>query len=218
GEQGEARDGGDRGERLAPETVGRDGEEIILGAQLAGRVPRKAQPRVLAAHARAVVPHAHEAAAALLQVHLDAACAGIQRVLDQLLDRCRGPLHHLAGGDLVGEGLGQNVDAHRRASIRHCQGAPQADTRSRPMPVWLAYAACCICWGSTWLAIKLGLRDLPPLTFAAARMSLATAVLLPFAIRAGVRELAGAAFWRIGAVGLLQIGIPYGLLFAAQQW
>ena len=50
------------------------------------------------------------------------------------------------------------------------------------MPVWLAYAACCMCWGSTWLAIKLGLRDLPPLTFAAARMSLATAVLLPFAI------------------------------------
>ena len=86
------------------------------------------------------------------------------------------------------------------------------------MPVWLAYAACCVCWGSTWLAIKLGLRDLPPLTFAAVRMSLATAVLLPFAIRAGVRDLAGADLRRIGALGLLQIGIPYGLLFVAQQW
>jgi drug/metabolite transporter (DMT)-like permease len=86
------------------------------------------------------------------------------------------------------------------------------------MPVRLAYAACCVFWGSTWLAIKLGLRDLPPLTFAAVRMTLATAVLLPFALRAGIRALPRSAWTRVGAVGLLQIGIPYGLLFAAQQW
>ena len=76
-------------------------------------MPREAQPRVLAAHAGAVVPHAHQAAAPLPQVDLDAPGAGIQRVLDQLLDRCGGPLHHLAGGDLVGERLGQHLDAGR---------------------------------------------------------------------------------------------------------
>jgi drug/metabolite transporter (DMT)-like permease len=86
------------------------------------------------------------------------------------------------------------------------------------MPVPLAYAACCVFWGSTWLAIKLGLRDLPPLTFAAVRMALATAVLLPFALRSGMRALPGRLSVRVATVGLLQIGIPYGLLFAAQQW
>ena len=35
---------------------------------------------------------------------------------------------------------------------------------------------CCI-WGSTWMFIKLGLRDLPPLSFAAIRFLLATAIL-----------------------------------------
>ena len=35
---------------------------------------------------------------------------------------------------------------------------------------------CCI-WGSTWLFIKLGLRDLPPITFAAVRFMLAASIL-----------------------------------------
>jgi drug/metabolite transporter (DMT)-like permease len=84
--------------------------------------------------------------------------------------------------------------------------------------VRLAWIGCCVLWGSTWLFIKLGLRDLPPLRFAAVRMSLAAAVLLPFAARAGLGGLARADLARVGFVGLLQIGIPYALLFAAQQW
>jgi len=84
--------------------------------------------------------------------------------------------------------------------------------------VRLAWIACCVLWGSTWLFIKLGLRDLPPLRFAAVRMTLAAAVLLPFALRAGLLRVGRAAFLRVAAVGLIQIGLPYALLFAAQQW
>jgi hypothetical protein len=40
--------------------------------------------------------------------------------------------------------------------------------------LWLALAGI---WGSTWLAIKLGLRDLPPLTFAGIRFALAAMLL-----------------------------------------
>ena len=87
-----------------------------------------------------------------------------------------------------------------------------------PVRVLLAYAACCLLWGSTWLFIKLGLRDLPPLTFAATRMALAAAVLLPFAARAGIRSVRPTELRRMAGVGLLQIGVPYALLFVAQQW
>ena len=81
-----------------------------------------------------------------------------------------------------------------------------------------AYLGCCVIWGSTWSVIKLGLRDLPPLFFAGSRMLLAALVLLPFALRAGLRRQGRSAIRSMAFVGLLQIGIPYALLFAAQQW
>ena len=86
------------------------------------------------------------------------------------------------------------------------------------MRVRLGYVFCCLLWGSTWVFIKLGLRDLPPLTFAGARMVLAALVLLPFAARTRLSTLSRDDWLRMGAVGLLQIGTPYALLFAGQQW
>ena len=38
--------------------------------------------------------------------------AGVERVLDQLLDDARRPLDHLAGGDAVDGGFGQLADGH----------------------------------------------------------------------------------------------------------
>jgi len=81
-----------------------------------------------------------------------------------------------------------------------------------------AYLACCVLWGSSWMMIKIGLRDLPPFLFAASRIILASAVLFPFAVRAGLRGH-GRRSWRfLIGLGLLQIGIPYALLFSGQQW
>ena len=45
-----------------------------------------------------------------VQRHLDPAGAGVDRVLDQLLDHRGRPLDHLAGGDAVGDGFGQAAD------------------------------------------------------------------------------------------------------------
>lgn len=84
--------------------------------------------------------------------------------------------------------------------------------------VRFAYLTCCVLWGSTWMAIKIGLRDLPPLFFAGTRMLLAAAILLPFAFRAGLRRHSRAELRTMAWIGLLQIGIPYALMFAAQQW
>ncbi len=81
-----------------------------------------------------------------------------------------------------------------------------------------AYLCCCVLWGSTWMFIKFGLRDLPPLLFAGVRMLLAAAVLLPFAARTGLRGYGKRALGWMVLVGVVQIGIPYALLFAGQQW
>lgn len=83
----------------------------------------------------------------------------------------------------------------------------------------LVYAAIAALWGSTWLFIRIGLDDLPPLLFAGVRMGVAAALLAPFALRGGAwRELAGPARSRVVLVGLFQIAVPYGLMFVAQQW
>ena len=68
------------------------------------------------------------------------------------------------------------------------------------------------------MTIKVGLRDLPPFFFAGARMLLAAAILLPFAWRAGLGRESPAVLRRMAGIGVLQIGLPYALMFAAQQW
>lgn len=80
----------------------------------------------------------------------------------------------------------------------------------------LVYAAVCVLWGSTWLVVKIGLLDLPPLRFVGVRMLAAAALLLPFALRGGVGRVTAPEWrWLLG-IGLLQVTVPYGLMFAGQ--
>ena len=41
-----------------------------------------------------------------------------------------------------------------------------------------AYLTLCVVWSSTWLAIKVGLSDLPPISFAGIRFLIAFIVLV----------------------------------------
>jgi drug/metabolite transporter (DMT)-like permease len=59
-------------------------------------------------------------------------------------------------------------------------------TRLR-LEIALAYAGICLIWGTTWLAIKIGLQDAPPVTSVGARFVLAGLVL--YAVAALRREL-----------------------------
>ncbi|MGH7510650.1 MAG: DMT family transporter [Gemmatimonadales bacterium] len=82
--------------------------------------------------------------------------------------------------------------------------------------VWL-----CLCgiWGSTWLAIKLGLRDLPPLTFAGTRFAIAALLLFAIVLVRGLRLPRSGREWRLlGYTGLLTITVNYALVFWGEQY
>lgn len=77
--------------------------------------------------------------------------------------------------------------------------------------VWLAV---CFVWSTVWLFIKLGLRDVPPLSFAAVRLMIASAVLLTtLAVRRTrlPRSLLDIAF--IAVTSFLLLSLNYGLLY-----
>jgi drug/metabolite transporter (DMT)-like permease len=80
------------------------------------------------------------------------------------------------------------------------------------------YILCCAVWGSTWLVIKVGLRDLPPLHFAAIRMAFACLLMAPLAWRATARRPTRTESRWIAVSGLLQIGVSYAFVFIASQW
>lgn len=68
-------------------------------------------------------------------------------------------------------------------------------------------------WSTSWVLIKWGLADIPALTFAGLRYALASAVLLPFAFRAGLRaEVRG-----LGRGTWLQLIVLGCLLYAVAQ-
>ncbi|HYN90101.1 MAG TPA: EamA family transporter, partial [Ardenticatenaceae bacterium] len=62
-------------------------------------------------------------------------------------------------------------------------------------------------WATSWVLIKIGLREIPALPFAGLRYSLAFLVLLPFAFRpaprTALRGLSRGAWARLFLLGLL---------------
>jgi drug/metabolite transporter (DMT)-like permease len=69
-------------------------------------------------------------------------------------------------------------------------------------------------WSTSWVIIKLGLQDIPALTFAGLRYSLAFICLLPFALhpqqRAQLRSLSRKDWLRLVALGLLYYAVAQG--------
>ncbi len=91
--------------------------------------------------------------------------------------------------------------------------------QGQKLRIILAYATLCLVWSSTWLAIKVGLDDLPPISFAALRFLIA--FLLLVAISLGrVRLLPRSRDdWKLlGFTGFLMFAVNYGLLFWGEKY
>jgi drug/metabolite transporter (DMT)-like permease len=82
-----------------------------------------------------------------------------------------------------------------------------------------AWAAVCFFWGTTYLAIAIGLETMPPMLFAGLRFLIAGGLLFFVMSRQqNVRLPIGREWLDLGAVGLLLLGVGTGAVVWAEQW
>jgi drug/metabolite transporter (DMT)-like permease len=87
------------------------------------------------------------------------------------------------------------------------------------MKARLVWLILCGIWGSTWLFIKLGLADLPPLTFAGIRFLISCAILFPLVRIRRLRLPGTRADWMLLAItGVMSFSLNYGLVFWGEQY
>lgn len=83
----------------------------------------------------------------------------------------------------------------------------------------VAYLIVCVVWGSTYLAIRIGVGALPPFLFAGIRFLVAGGVLLGLALGLGYSLPRRAAEWRLHAVvGVLLLAGGNGSVVWAEQF
>jgi drug/metabolite transporter (DMT)-like permease len=81
----------------------------------------------------------------------------------------------------------------------------------------LAFAIIYFVWGSTFLAIRVGVREVPPLILAAMRFFVAGVVLYIWMIARGERSPSGREWRSACLLGIVIFVMDYGLLFWAEQ-
>jgi len=87
-------------------------------------------------------------------------------------------------------------------------------------PSWktlLAFAIIYFVWGSTFLAIRVGVREVPPFVLAALRFLVAGLVLYGWMLAKGERSPSGRQWMSAFLLAVLIFVLDYGLLFWAEQ-
>jgi drug/metabolite transporter (DMT)-like permease len=82
----------------------------------------------------------------------------------------------------------------------------------------LAFISLCLIWGSTWLAIRVVVRDVPPFRGAMLRFLIAAVVMLVWATFRKRWPKQPAQWNAILLLGCTMMAIPYALLFWAEQY
>jgi drug/metabolite transporter (DMT)-like permease len=92
-----------------------------------------------------------------------------------------------------------------------------SDTHRPPWKTLLAFAIIYFVWGSTFLAIRVGVREVPPLILAAMRFTIAGAVLYAWMLARGEPSPTRREWTSASALGLVIFVFDYGLLFWSEQ-
>lgn len=83
----------------------------------------------------------------------------------------------------------------------------------------LSFVLLCLAWGSTWLAIKLGVGHAPPLTFAGSRFLAASLIMLGIlGLQRAPMGIARRDLWDFVVMGVTVIGVTFGLIFWGEQY
>ncbi len=91
-------------------------------------------------------------------------------------------------------------------------------TSAKKSTIVLAWLSLCAIWGTTWLVIKIGLSDLPPLTYAGMRFLIAGAILSAIIWARKMALPRERKAWQvIATIGVLSVALNYGLLFWGEQ-
>jgi drug/metabolite transporter (DMT)-like permease len=80
----------------------------------------------------------------------------------------------------------------------------------------VAFAIIYLVWGSTFYAIRVGVREVPPLLLAAVRFTVAGAILFTWAVAQGARLPRRREWAATALVALLIFAVDYGFLFWAE--
>ena len=81
----------------------------------------------------------------------------------------------------------------------------------------LAFAIIYLVWGSTFLAIRIGVREVPPFLLAAIRFLVAGLILYGWMIARGERSPSLRQWTSVSLLAILIFVLDYGLLFWAEQ-
>src|SRR5580692_8298463 len=90
-------------------------------------------------------------------------------------------------------------------------------TRRAGSSAWIALAAVCIFWGTTYLAIRIAIETLPPAFVIFARFTLSGSILLLAARMRGAHIPRGRELWIACGCGVMILGIGNAAAVYAEQ-
>ncbi len=104
----------------------------------------------------------------------------------------------------------------KRRKSRLAGGALAGFASSRLATV-IAYAACVLIWGTTWLAIKVSLHGMPPIFGAGVRFVIAGSIMYAFAFARGVDfRRATPPLHLVAVLAFAMFGLNYALTYVAE--
>lgn len=86
------------------------------------------------------------------------------------------------------------------------------------LKAYFAWIAVCIIWGTTYLAIRIGVEDIPPMLFAGLRWIIAGSIFILILKASGKSLPKKENLKHIAVMGIAMLGFGNGLVVVGEQW